>query len=191
MTDPRSLPRTVKRHPVYESRTCHCGLDPQSMPSVFHARTAVSLSAWLYANMAFRQTMWACNPTTFTDPFTFVPLVVTQPYYIESAENQYCRVRRSLQNAGAKTSLDKAKQLWQDTCKLQSERTRVKVQNSNDLLETVVAEGAETLTSFLANLKVSKRLSFLPNQLCYFECSAAGVHGDPLGAHSGRWRCGG
>ncbi len=135
--------------------------------------------------------MWACNPTTFTDPFTFVPLVVTQPYYTESAENPYRRVRRSLQNAGAKTSLDKAKQLWQDTCKLQSERTRVKVQNSNDLLETVVAEGAETLTSFLANLKVSKRLSFLPNQLCYFECSAAGVHGDPLGAHSGRWRCGG
>jgi hypothetical protein len=109
------------------------------------------VSAWLYTNMAFRQAMWVCNPTAFKDPFTWVPLFVTQPYYIQSAaQNPYRRTRHLLEEAGAKTSIEQAKQLWQDTCKLQDEHIRAKVQESNDLLETVLTESAESLARFLA-----------------------------------------
>ncbi|MDQ5946301.1 MAG: hypothetical protein QG619_1724 [Pseudomonadota bacterium] len=115
------------------------------------------VSAWLYANMAFRQAVWVCNPTAFKDQFTWVPLFVTQPYYMQSAENPYRRTRRLLEESGAKTGLEQAKKLWQDTCKLQDERTSTKVQESNDLLETVLAEGAEKLARFLAEQQFKKK----------------------------------
>ena len=108
------------------------------------------MSAWLYANVAFQQAMWACNPTAFKDPFTWVPLFVTQPYYLQSTENPYRKTRRLLEVAGAKAGLQQAKQFWQDNCKLQDEQTRSKVQESSDLLETTLTEGAEVLARFIA-----------------------------------------
>lgn len=115
------------------------------------------VSAWLYATIAFRQALWVCNPTAFTDPFTWVPLFVTQPYYMQSAENPYRKTRRLLEEAGAKPGLEQAKQFWQDTCKLQDERTRAKVQESSDLLETLLTEGTETLVRFFAEQQSKKK----------------------------------
>lgn len=106
------------------------------------------LSAWIYSNIAFRQALWACNPTVFNDVFRFVPLYVTQPYYLESSENPYKKTRRLLEAAGAKADLTQAKQFWQDNCKQQTASTRKKVQQSRDLLDTVLPEGAKILKQF-------------------------------------------
>jgi hypothetical protein len=43
----------------------------------------MGMSAWLSSTVAYRQAIWACNPNVFDDPFTFVPLFVTQPYYLQ------------------------------------------------------------------------------------------------------------
>lgn len=106
------------------------------------------LSAWLYSNLAFRQAAWACNPTVFDNPFGLVPLLVTQPYYLESAESPYKTTRRLLEEAGAKTDLAQAKQYWQNQCKQQTSATRKRVEESSDLLDTVLLEGSEILKHF-------------------------------------------
>ena len=108
------------------------------------------LSAWIYANIAFRQALWACNPTVFNDVFRFVPLYVTQPYYLESSENPYRKTRRLLEAAGAKADMAQAKQFWQGNCKQQTAATRKKIQHSRDLLDTVLSEGAEILKQYSA-----------------------------------------
>lgn len=107
-------------------------------------------SAWFYSNLGFHQTMWVCNPTVFNDPFTWVPLFVTQPYYVLSPENPYKKTRRVLEAAGAKPDLSLAKKLWADKCKLQDESTKKKVEATEDFLETVLVEGTEKLTRFIA-----------------------------------------
>ena len=108
----------------------------------------LGMSAWLSSNLAYRQAMWACNPKVFDDPFAFVPLFVTQPYYLQP-DNPYKKTRRVLEGAGANADLARAKQLWHDNCKAQSDATRKRVQESDDLLETLLAEGAETLARFV------------------------------------------
>lgn len=108
----------------------------------------MGMSAWLSSNIAYRQAMWACNPKVFEAPFTFVPLFVTQPYYLQP-DGPYKKTRRVLEAAGARADLARAKQFWQDNCKTQSDVTRNRVQESGDLLETVLTEGAETLARFL------------------------------------------
>jgi hypothetical protein len=115
------------------------------------------VTAWVYTNLAFRQAMWVCNPTVFKNPFSWVPLFVTQPYYTQSPENPYRKTRRLLEEAGASTASIQAKQFWQDTCKLQDERTRAKVEQSRDILDTILAEGAETLRRFVAEQQSIKR----------------------------------
>lgn len=119
------------------------------------------MSAWLYANFAYRQAVWVCNPAVFKDPFSFIPLFVTQPYYLQSAENPYKKTRRLLEDAGAKADLAKAKQYWLDTCKSQSGTMRTKVQESSDLLDTVVTEGTETSTSYFSRNLLAKMLGMI------------------------------
>lgn len=114
------------------------------------------LSAWLYANLAFRQAAWACNPTILDNPFGLVPLLVTQPYYQESAESPYKTTRRLLEEAGAKADLAQAKQSWQVNCKQQISATRKKVEESSDLLDTVLTEGGEILKRFEAQQEERK-----------------------------------
>jgi hypothetical protein len=106
------------------------------------------MTAWTYANFALGQSMWSCNPTAFDNPFVFVPLFVTQPYYTEASENPYKKVRRLLEAAGAKADMPQAKQMWLEMCKLQDDSTREKVESSDDLLEAVLSDGAEKLKAF-------------------------------------------
>lgn len=114
------------------------------------------ISAWLYSNIAFRQALWACNPTVFNDVFRVVPLLVTQPYYLESSESPYKKTRSLLEDAGAKADLAQAKLYWLNNCKHQTKTTRKKVQASNDLLDTVLTEGAEALKQFKARKQGGK-----------------------------------
>lgn len=130
-------------------------LKSEAVKSVIDEENGIGMSAWLSSNIAYRQTMWACNPKVFDAPFAFVPLFVTQPYYLQP-EAPYKKTRRFLEAAGAKADLVKAKQFWQDNCKSQSDVTRNRVQESGDLLETVLAEGAETLARFLSEKQGKK-----------------------------------
>lgn len=107
------------------------------------------LSAWLVTNMAFGQAMWSCNPTMFNDPFSFVPWVVVQPYYLKSEENPYKKTRSLLERAGATKNMEQAKRWWLENCKSQNDRTRTKVQASADVLETVISDGDEVLNAFM------------------------------------------
>jgi hypothetical protein len=108
----------------------------------------IGISAWVSSNIAAKQAIWACIPKVFDAPFTFVPVFVTLPYYMQ-LDNPYKKTRKVLEGAGAKADLVRAKQFWQDYCTTQSEVTRKRIQESGDLLETVLTEGAETLTRFL------------------------------------------
>jgi hypothetical protein len=118
---------------------------------------ARGLSAWVHANLAFRQSLWACNPSVFENPVVWVPLAVTQTCYVQSAENPYRKTRRLLEEAGAKASPERAKAFWQDNCKRQAEETRAKVRASSDLLETVPAEGAGILDRLAVDLRSRQR----------------------------------
>ncbi|WMW81165.1 ankyrin repeat domain-containing protein [Undibacterium cyanobacteriorum] len=114
-------------------------------------------SAWLHATWAFRQSMWVCNPQVFKDPFTWVPLFVIQPYYIQSPENPYRKTRRLLEQAGAIPAPEKAKQSWLDTCKMQDQRVRSLVEKSSDLLETVLAESPLAFAEFSKQLQTQNK----------------------------------
>jgi hypothetical protein len=103
------------------------------------------MTAWLYANFAFQQSFWSCNPTAFDNPFVAVPLFVTRPYYTESSENPYKKTRRLLEAAGAKADMQQAKQMWLEMCKLQDDSTRQRVESADDLLDAVISDGAEKL----------------------------------------------
>lgn len=124
------------------------------------------MSAWIYVNFALRQAMGACNLDALNNPFTFVPLFVTLPYYQQSTENPYKKSRRLLEAAGAKADMQAAKGYWMDICKLQDNITKGKVQKTNDLLVTVIEEGTERFNSVITfNVKM-KQIEKEQNDMC-------------------------
>lgn len=114
-------------------------------------------TAWIHVNLAFRQSLWVCNPKVLENPFVWVPLVVTLPYYLGAAESPYRKARRSLEEAGASRDPARAKRFWQDVCPQQADATRAKVEASSDLLDTVVAEGTAFLHRLSADLAKGER----------------------------------
>jgi hypothetical protein len=113
----------------------------------------MGVTPWIAANLSMRQSVWTCNPAVFEDPFKFVPMLVTQPYYISGAVPPYRKVREVLEKAGASSDVTKAKKTWLTTCRNQSDETRTKVQASTDLQKTVQELGAADLTSLLMRLQ--------------------------------------
>jgi hypothetical protein len=97
--------------------------------------------------------VWACNPAVFEDPFKFVPMLVTQTYYMSGVAPPYKKTREALEKAGASSDAAKAKEVWLTTCKNQSDDTRTKVQASSDLQKTVQELWAADLTSQLMRLQ--------------------------------------
>jgi len=112
------------------------------------------LSAWFSVNIALRQTMWTCNPGVLKSPFLLVPLLVTQTYYSLSPTNPYLVTRRLLEEAGAIARMDDAKQVWMKLCKFQDQQVRSKIEGSDDLLKTVLAESSKVLARFMAESMV-------------------------------------
>ena len=106
-------------------------------------------SAWTNANFAFRQAAWICNPGIFEDPFSYVPLLVTQPYYTEYNENRYKNIRTQLEKSGAKPDMKGLIQIWNKTCINQDPETKEKVDKTDDLLELVLKEGEKVLTDLM------------------------------------------
>jgi hypothetical protein len=113
----------------------------------------MGVTPWIAANLSMRQSLWTCNPAVFEDPFKFVPMLVTQPYYISGAVPPYKKVREVLKKAGASSDMAKAKKVWLTNCMNQSAETRTKVEASSDLQKTVQELGAADLTSLLMRLQ--------------------------------------
>jgi hypothetical protein len=113
----------------------------------------MGVTPWIAANLSMRQSLWTCNPAIFDDPFKFVPMFVTQPYYISKPVSPYTKTREVLEKAGASSDMSKAKTVWLTICKNQSDETRTKVQASTDLQKTVQELGAADLTSQVMRLQ--------------------------------------
>jgi hypothetical protein len=111
------------------------------------------VTPWIAANLSMRQSLWTCNPAIFDDPFKFVPMFVTQPYYMSGKISPYTKAREVLERAGASSDVTKAKRAWLTNCKNQSDETRTKVQASTDLQKTVQELGVADLTSQLIRLQ--------------------------------------
>jgi hypothetical protein len=111
------------------------------------------LTPWIAANLSIRQTLWTCNPSIWDDPFKFVPLLVTQPYYLLNPTPPYAKTRELLEKAGAASDYSKAKAFWLTICKNQSSDTKAKVQASVDLQKTVQEIGAADLTAQVLKLQ--------------------------------------
>ncbi|PWT85906.1 MAG: hypothetical protein C5B58_02325 [Acidobacteria bacterium] len=106
----------------------------------------MGLTPWIAANLSMRQSISVCNPSVFNDPFKFVPMLVTQPYYL-SHPMPYTKTREVLEKAGAASEMAKAKEVWLTNCKNQSPETKSKVQASSDLQKTVQELGAVDVTA--------------------------------------------
>lgn len=117
--------------------------------SAINATNQLGLSAWVSANIGYRQAIWACQPKVFENPFVLVPIFVSRPYYLQD-DNPYHKSRDLLAAAGAKADMAEAKQFWLNHCTDQTKTTRQRVTASQDLLATVLDEGEEVLNRFMA-----------------------------------------
>jgi hypothetical protein len=114
------------------------------------------LTPWIAANFSLQQSLWTCNPEVFENPFAFVPMLVTQPYYLANPTPPYLKTRRVLEAAGATSDMAKAKEVWLTNCKNQSVEAKTKVQASTDLQKTVQELGAADLAAQLLMLQKMK-----------------------------------
>lgn len=113
----------------------------------------MGVTPWIAANLSMRQALWTCNPTIFNDPFKFVPMFVTQPYYLSQPMSPYTKTREVLEKAGAQSDAPKAKAVWLTNCKNQTDETRARVEASSDLQKTVQELASAALTSQLMRLQ--------------------------------------
>jgi hypothetical protein len=113
----------------------------------------MGVTPWIAANLSMRQSLWACNPAVVNNPFKFVPMLITQPYYISNPTPPYKKTREVLEGAGASADLATAKEVWLTNCKNQSEEAKAEVQASTDLQKTVQKLGATELTSLMTKLR--------------------------------------
>jgi hypothetical protein len=113
----------------------------------------MGVTPWIAANLSMRQSLGACNPAVVDNPFKFVPMLVTQPYYISNPTPPYKKTRELLDEAGASSDMAKAKEVWLANCKNQTEETKTKVQASTDVQQTVQELGAADLTSLMLKLR--------------------------------------
>jgi hypothetical protein len=110
----------------------------------------LGMTPWIAANMSMRQSLLACNPKALEDPFKFVPMLVTQAYYVSNPVPPYARTREVLEKAGAARDMAKAKEVWLTACKNESAEAKSKVQASADLQKTAQELGAAYLTALLS-----------------------------------------
>jgi len=113
----------------------------------------MGVTPWIAASLSMRQALWTCNPAIFNDPFKFVPMFVTQPYYLSQPMSPYTKTREVLEKAGAQSDAPKAKAVWLTNCKNQSDETRARVEASSDLQKTVQELASVALTSQLMRLQ--------------------------------------
>jgi hypothetical protein len=97
----------------------------------------LGLSPWIAANISMKQSLWVCNPAVFSNPYKFVPMFVTQPYYVSNPTPPYKKTRELLEAAGASADVAKAKEFWIKNCVTESDAAKATVGASTDLQKTV------------------------------------------------------
>jgi len=128
-------------------------LETQVVKERIHDRDSKGGSAWIYANMALRESITACNPSVLANVFAWEPVMVNQFFYLQAAENPYLAVRRLLESKGARGTLEEAKRFWVKLCTREDASTKEKIEHSSDVLETVIAAGTEALTRFIVEMQ--------------------------------------
>jgi hypothetical protein len=113
----------------------------------------MGMTPWIAANLSMKQSLWACNPAVFDNPYKFVPMVVTQPFYLSNPAPPYKKAREVLEKAGASADLAKAKEVWLTNCKSQSDEAKAQVSASTDLQKTIQEFGAQALAAQLLKLQ--------------------------------------
>jgi hypothetical protein len=111
------------------------------------------ITPWIAANLSMKQSAWTCNPTILGDPFRFVPIVVTQPYYLANPVPPYRKTRELLEHAGAHADMAQAKAVWLAQCKNSAAATVSTIQAAADLQATVQALGADDLAAYVRQLQ--------------------------------------
>jgi len=114
-------------------------------------------TAWLYANLAIRQSVFACNPGIMNNVFAWEPLMVTQYYYLHVRENPYRAVRSALESKGGRGTLKEAKDFWIALCTHADAQTIDRIKQSRDVLDGGVAVGTEAQARFL--IEMQRKLS--------------------------------
>ncbi len=107
------------------------------------------VSAWIAANFAYRQSALGCNPDLLSEPFAFVPLMVTMPFYSDRSQARYVSIRKSLEEAGAKPQLASAKNLWIGNCKNANTELVGQIQRSEDLISTLSRVNEHIFTAMM------------------------------------------
>lgn len=113
----------------------------------------MGLTPWIAANFSMRMSLWTCRPAVFDDPYKFVPMFVTQPYYALNPTPPYLKTRELLEKAGAHVEMAKAKEIWLSNCKNESTEAASTVGASADLLKTVQQLGASDLATHMRELQ--------------------------------------
>ncbi|MEL3891836.1 hypothetical protein V6B08_16270 [Ferrovibrio sp. MS7] len=114
-------------------------------------------SAWTYSIFTFRQSLWACSLRVFDNPFTWVPAMVTQPYYLGGDEMPYVKTRKLLEVAGARTDMAAARQQWLALCKDHAPETAKAIEATGDLQTALITEGQRILLERMQAQKQQKQ----------------------------------
>jgi|GEM_PF-1321841 len=118
-------------------------LENRSVVEAIDAVDPKGMSAWVHANIAIRQSLLICNPSAAENPFAFVPLMVTQAYFMSRLG--YYRSREALEKAGAKASNVLAREGWNTLCVHQADSTRQIINSSDDVLLSLVELSTRSL----------------------------------------------
>jgi len=127
-------------------------LQSKAVRASIDTRDTSGLSAWDHANLSLPRTALICNPSLMQNPFAFIPLMVTMPFYA-SEPDRYILTRELLARAGATGNSDTARTFWLDKCEYQSESVRQRVTESDDLLEALTAENSDFFNAIFKRLE--------------------------------------
>ncbi|WP_411881695.1 hypothetical protein [Polaromonas sp. YR568] len=106
-------------------------------------------TAWMIANYGMRQAMWSCDPATLNEPFAWVSIYGSQPYYrLHAGGNPYQMTRRVLEDAGAIPDLVGLKSAWLKTCPMSEPNLKARICASADVLQTLLEDSPRRFSQF-------------------------------------------
>jgi len=114
------------------------------------------LTAWAQASLAFRISIWACNPKIWDNPLRMIPYFVTHPVYTEGNGARYRHTRALLEQAGAIRDSEVPRAFWQKSCVNQTPEIRAKMAAATDPLDVAVDEGIAALYAGLLEIQQKK-----------------------------------
>lgn len=125
-------------------------LDSPAVRRELEASNGTGATAWALSNFAFKQAAWVCSPAALDpqNPFLASRYIIQSVYYSAAPENPYSRIRMALVQAGARPDLEAAKKAWLTNCPPATADSVAKVNDSRDLLKTLLSEAEARLARF-------------------------------------------